>query len=183
MLADASRRRRWTWCEASRERLRRLAGDRDPTAAEILDEELRTTSASRSIPRGRCFLSRRPRRVIRPARRALRGERASEKDCQQTIVDAARLLGYRVLAIRPAMNRRERWASPIQGDPGYPDLTLVHARVGVVFAELKRWPNRLEPAQGMWGKALQAAGARWRMVRVPEEMQSFIAELAHWSRP
>ena len=55
-----------------------------------------------------------------PAR--LKGERASERDCQQTVVDAAHLCGYRVLAIRATSGGRHGggWASPIQGDAGYP---------------------------------------------------------------
>lgn len=122
--------------------------------------------------------------VIRRHPPLWRTERPTEAACQQTIVDAAHLLGYRVLAIRAASGGRRGggWASPIQGDAGYPDLTLVHPRAGAVFAELKRAPNRLEPAQGLWGKALLAAGARWRLVWVPEEMQTFIDDLAAWSR-
>lgn len=123
--------------------------------------------------------------VIRPCPPRWRTERPTELACQQTIVDAAHYLGYRVLAIRAASGGRRGggWASPIQGDAGYPDLTLAHPVAGVVFAELKRYPNRLEPSQGMWGKALLAAGARWRLVWVPEEQQAFIDELTAWSRP
>lgn len=122
--------------------------------------------------------------IIRPAPPRWRTERPDERTCQQTIVDAAHLLGYRVLAIRPASGGRRGggYGSPIQGDAGYPDLTLVHPRAGVIFAELKRAPNRLEPTQGLWGKALLAAGARWLLVWVPEEMQGFIDDLAAWSQ-
>jgi len=111
-----------------------------------------------------------------------RGPRASERDCQQTIVDAARLLGYRVLAIRPSADQRGRWKSPIQGDPGYPDLTLVHPRAGVMFVELKRAPNRLEADQVAWRDAMRAANACWLLVWVPELLDEFcqlLADLAH----
>ena len=123
--------------------------------------------------------------VLRPCPPRLRGERATEVACQQTIVDAAHTLGYRVLAIRPAAGGRRGggWASPIQGDPGYPDLTLVHPVAGVIHAELKRWPNRLEPAQARWGQALLDAGARWQLVWVPEELDAFCQSLADWIRP
>jgi hypothetical protein len=108
----------------------------------------------------------------------LPGVRAVERECQATVVEAAHTLGYRVLAIRPALTRQQRWQSPIQGDAGYPDLTLVHPKAGVLFVELKRGPNKLEPAQAAWGEALIAAGAVWRLVWVPEELDGFCQELA-----
>lgn len=109
-----------------------------------------------------------------PAR--AKGERATEKQCQSTIVDAARLLGYRVLSIRPAFSRN-KFSTPIQGDAGYPDLTLAHPRAGVIFVELKRSPNRLEPEQVEWRQALTEAGAIWRLVWVPEQLDEFVREL------
>lgn len=117
-----------------------------------------------------------------PAPEYDRGERAEEKACQATIVKAARLLGFRVLAIRPAWGSRGKYSSPIQGDPGYPDLTLVHPTAGVMFVELKRHPNMLEPDQKAWAKALLDAGATWRLVWVPEQQQGFIDELIVLSR-
>ena len=121
--------------------------------------------------------------VIRPAPKRMRGPRASESDCQRTIVEAAHTLGYRVLAIRPALNRKDHWQTPIQGDAGYPDLTLVHPVAGVIWVELKRHPNRLEPAQAIWGRALLDAGARWHLVWVPEELDQFCQQLTDWARP
>lgn len=107
-----------------------------------------------------------------------RGERASEQECQAEVVKLARMMGYRVLAIRPARGRGGRWETPIQGDPGYPDLTLAHPRAGLIFVELKRHPNKLEPAQSLWRDALKAAGGRWRLVWVPEGLQAFLQWLA-----
>ena len=118
-----------------------------------------------------------------PAPPRQRGDRASERDCQQTIVDAAHLVGYRVLAIRPAVGRSARWQSPIQGDAGYPDLTLAHPIAGILFVELKRSPNRLELPQLRWRQALLDAGATWRLVWVPEELDAFVQELADRARP
>jgi hypothetical protein len=106
------------------------------------------------------------------------GVRALERECQATVVEAAHLLGYRVLAIRPAIGRGRKWESPIQGDAGYPDLTLAHPKAGVLFVELKRPPNRLEQPQRAWGEALIAAGAVWRLVWVPDELDRFCQELA-----
>jgi len=109
-----------------------------------------------------------------PAR--AKGERATEKQCQATIVDAARLLGYRTLSIRVGYSRG-KYSTPIQGDAGYPDLTLAHPRAGVLFVELKRSPNALEPEQILWRQALTEAGAIWRLVWVPEQLHEFIHEL------
>jgi hypothetical protein len=108
------------------------------------------------------------------------GTRATERDCQATIVEAARLLEYRVLAIRPAAGGKAGggWASPIQGDPGYPDLTLVHRRAGVLWVELKRSPNLLEHDQEAWRDAFTDAGLTWRLVWVPEQLGQFVQELA-----
>jgi hypothetical protein len=120
--------------------------------------------------------------TLAPARHL--GERPTEKECQQTIVDAARLLGYFVLAIRPAQGKQGKWGSPIQGTAGYPDLTLVHPRGRVVlFVELKRAPNRLDPDQIKWAEALHEAGAIWRIVWVPEQQQDFIDELTALATP
>jgi hypothetical protein len=113
----------------------------------------------------------------------LTGERATEKDCQATIVDTARTLQYRVLALRPAVGRQGRWQTPIQGDAGYPDLTLVHRRAGVLFVELKRAPNDLEAGQVAWRQALVEAGAVWRLVWVPEQLDTFCQELADRAAP
>lgn len=112
------------------------------------------------------------------APKKMRGFRASEADCQSTIVAAARILGYRVLAIRPGMGKAGNWSTPIQGDPGYPDLTLAHPRAGVLHLELKRWPNKLETEQNRWGEMLISAGAVWMLWWVPEELDDLLAFLA-----
>lgn len=46
-----------------------------------------------------------------------------------------------------------------------------------MFVELKRKPNKLEHDQAVWGDRLLAAGADWRIVWVPEEQETFLAEL------
>ena len=111
-------------------------------------------------------------------------ERAVESACQRTIVDAAKILGYRVHAERAAVSRRGRWATPIQGHAGFPDLVLVHGegRV-VVFAELKRAPSGPSPEQTAWREALTGAGAIYRLVWVPEHQDNFLDELHAWARP
>ena len=110
--------------------------------------------------------------------------RATEKECQSTIVEAARMLGWLVYHNRTALNSRGRYLTAIQGDSGFPDLVLAHPKAGrILFIELKRPPNRLSEPQRRWIEGLIAAGGIARIVRVPEEQQTFIDELASLSRP
>lgn len=83
----------------------------------------------------------------------------SEADFQSTVIDAARLLRWRVTHFRAARTARG-WATPLQGHPGFPDLVL--ARDGVVIvAELKRHGGRLTADQRLWGAALGGAYRLW----------------------
>lgn len=75
-----------------------------------------------------------------------------EKDFQRAVVDLAHLRGWLVHHTRPAMNRRGRWASPLQGDAGCPDLVLMRGghHPGCVLAELKSERGELTFAQRVW---------------------------------
>lgn len=103
--------------------------------------------------------------------------RPSELQCQRTIVEAAKLAGWRVHAERAAMRQSGRWSTPIQGDKGFVDLILV--RDGELLAvELKRKPNRIEAGQQAWLDALDAVpGVTALVVWVPEQQDAFIASL------
>lgn len=103
--------------------------------------------------------------------------RATEAQCQATIVEAAKMLGWRVHAERAAGGGRHGWRTPIQGHAGFPDLVLVRG-AELLVVELKRKPNRLEPAQVGWLDALRVAGVQTAVVWVPEGMQTFIDQLA-----
>lgn len=102
--------------------------------------------------------------------------RATETQCQATIVAGAKTFGWRVHAERPAQGGKG-WRTPIQGHKGFPDLVLVRGR-RVMFVELKRKPNKVEPEQQEWLDDLAVAGVEARVVWVPEGMQTFLAELA-----
>lgn len=79
----------------------------------------------------------------------------SEAEYQRTIIHAAKLAGWLVHAERPAMFQSGRWATPIQGDAGFPDLVLVHERrQQVAFIELKRGRNKTSAGQDVWLSAL-----------------------------
>lgn len=100
----------------------------------------------------------------------------TEAECQRTIIEAARLGGWLVHHSRPAQMQSGRWATPIQGDVGFPDLVLVRGS-RMIAVELKRKPNNPTPAQWKWINGLLDAGIDVRLLWVPENMDTFIAEL------
>jgi hypothetical protein len=81
-------------------------------------------------------------------------ETMTEEAFQRWVVDVARLFKWHVHHTRPARTRDGRWMTPIQGDRGYPDLTL--ARNGrIIFAELKTEKGRPTADQQEWLRALK----------------------------
>jgi VRR-NUC domain len=99
----------------------------------------------------------------------------TEAECQATIVEAARIGGWLVHHARPARTGKG-WRTPLQGDPGFPDLVLCgHGRVLVV--EIKRKPNKVTPEQTRWLAALTEAGVDARLAWVPEQLDELCAEL------
>ena len=79
----------------------------------------------------------------------------TEAQCQQAIVAAAKLGGWLVHAERPAQARSGKWATPIQGHAGWPDLVLISPdHRTVIVAELKRKPNKPTAEQLRWLDAL-----------------------------
>jgi VRR-NUC domain-containing protein len=104
--------------------------------------------------------------------------RPTEAQCQATIVAAAQMFGWLVHAERPAVRQSGRWSTPIQGTPGFPDLVLCHPyHRRLWFIELKRRPNRVEPAQQRWLDTL-AIHTDTRVVYVPEQMDALLRDLA-----
>jgi len=86
----------------------------------------------------------------------------TEREFQNAVVKLARVYGFRVMHTRPAMMRSGRWSTPLQGDPGWPDLVLC-GRGRVLFRELKVGRNKLEPDQEAWRDTLVAAGCDWKL--------------------
>jgi len=110
--------------------------------------------------------------------------RATESECQRTIIDAAGLAGWMCHAERPAVRQSGRWSTPIAGHPGFPDLVLVHPARGILtFVELKRRPNKVEPAQARWHGALAAIGADVRVWYVPDDLDEILQFLTRGARP
>jgi len=103
--------------------------------------------------------------------------RATELDCETTIIQGARILGYLVHGERPARTLGQGWVTPIKGDAGWPDLVIAgHGHCLVV--ELKRRPRKVDAAQQTWLDVLAAAGVTTGVVWVPEGVDAFLDELA-----
>lgn len=79
---------------------------------------------------------------------------------QATVIQTARLLGWRVVHFRGVKVQTidgPRHMTPVAADAkGWPDLVLVRERV--VFAELKGTSGSVESDQRAWLDALEAAG-------------------------
>ena len=87
-----------------------------------------------------------------------------EDEWQDTVVQAAQLLGWRVAHFRTARTK-DGWRTPVAADgKGFPDLVLVgHGRL--IVAELKSNTGRVTAEQQAWLDALTAAGIEthvWR---------------------
>jgi hypothetical protein len=99
-----------------------------------------------------------------------------ERDFQRAVIDLARLTGWRVHHTRPALTRRGRWLTPIQGDAGFPDLVLVRAG-RVIFAELKRVGGKPTAEQQAWLEALQACAGVEVYLWTPDDWEAIIDAL------
>lgn len=102
----------------------------------------------------------------------------SEADWQRRLIDTAKLAGFMVAHFRPALTRSGRWATPMQGDKGFPDLVL--AKDGqVLVAELKTDIGRTTVEQRAWLAALGGHGRLWR----PAQWEAVLLDLGVTKRP
>jgi hypothetical protein len=81
----------------------------------------------------------------------------TEAALQSAVLDYARLTGWRAVHFRPAQDSRGRWRTPIEGDPGWPDLALARPH-RLVLAELKSACGAVEPDQQAWLTVLESVG-------------------------
>lgn len=104
----------------------------------------------------------------------------TEAELQRSILDLAALYGWLVYHARPGMMRSGKWATPLMGNPGYPDLTL--ATPGrTIYAELKGYDARgrlgqLTPEQWEWLYVLQH-GPCEAYLWAPDDMDEIIETL------
>ena len=96
----------------------------------------------------------------------------TEQQLLDAIVQAAKLHGWMVAHFRPALTAKG-WRTPMQGDPGFPDLVL--ARKGeVLFLELKSQKGRMTEAQTAWHYELGIARAH---LVLPEDLDDVLCML------
>lgn len=93
-----------------------------------------------------------------------------ETEFQSAVIELARWHGWMVHHTRPAQIRPGRWATPIQGNAGWPDLVLCRPQHGdFIVAELKRNGGRLSAGQKTWLLCLSQAGVEVH-VWYPDDM-------------
>lgn len=89
-----------------------------------------------------------------------------EDELQAQVMQICSLRGLLVHHCRAARLQSGRWATPIQGAAGFPDLVIAGRR-GVLYRELKTATGRVSPGQANWHNRLLVAGADigvWRPV-------------------
>ncbi len=129
----------------------------------------------------------------------------TEAQCQAAIIQAAKLGGWLVHAERPALTQSGKWSTPIQGHKGFPDLVLISPdHLTIIFAELKRKPNKVTAEQVKWldafsdwahhwgtevfegevhGQPFRTGGLDVRVVWVPDELDVWVRALASGRLP
>jgi hypothetical protein len=97
----------------------------------------------------------------------------SERELQDAVIEAARVLGWRCAHFRPAKTA-QGWRTAVQGDGvGYPDLTMTRNGF-LIFAELKSQKGPLGPSQNEWLDALTAVSY------AEDRVHTFLWRPAHW---
>lgn len=96
---------------------------------------------------------------------------ASEEDLSQFVKDYSGRAGWRRIHFRPAQKADGTWVTPIEGEPGYPDWTMVRGP-RLVIAELKSQKGRYRDGQEAWLDALGLVPGvetyTWRPSDIPE---------------
>ena len=89
----------------------------------------------------------------------------SEKIFTAQIIRMCQMFNWKVAHFRPAMTKRGKWVTAVQGDgAGFPDLVLIRDS-RPIFAELKSAKGKLTAGQEAWLKAASNAGIEvytWR---------------------
>ena len=94
----------------------------------------------------------------------------SERELTDSIVAEAQLRGWLCHHCRPSQNARGRWQTAITGDPGMPDLLLVHLiQKRVVVIECKSERGKVSAEQWAWLDAFELAGGAEAYVLRPSD--------------
>lgn len=103
---------------------------------------------------------------------------ATEAECENAIIDAAILAGWRVHAERKSRTKDGGHLTAIKGHRGFPDLTMVRGEQ-ILFVELKRdKTGKIGPGQQEWIDALDLGGnVRAFFLWVPSQQDQFIKRI------
>lgn len=96
----------------------------------------------------------------------------TEDQLQSVVIDLAHLRGWKVMHTRPAWSKGHM-ATPLQGDPGFPDLVIARRFYVTLFVELKTEKGKLTPDQENWRLALPG----WHLWRPSDWSSGLIAEV------
>ena len=111
--------------------------------------------------------------------RLIEARAKTEAQFTREVIELAQGFGWLVAHFRPGMTSRvnsqgkQVWVTPMQGNPGFPDLVLVKSP-RLIFAELKREGAKPTEPQRAWLEALEAGGCRdWEVyVWRPRDMET-----------
>ena len=100
----------------------------------------------------------------------------NEAQFQNTVIDLAQKLGWKVAHFRSAQTAKG-WRTPVQADgAGFPDLLMIRLRDGrCVVAEIKSEKGRLSELQAEWLCAFGDAGVKYYVWR-PEDLGPTVEE-------
>lgn len=96
----------------------------------------------------------------------------SEEQLLKAVIEEARWRKWKVHHCRPARTQSGRWATPIQGHAGFPDLVLARDN-RILFVELKSARGGLSSAQREWAHHLPLQvwrPADWTTGRISREL-------------
>ena len=82
----------------------------------------------------------------------------TEAELKTKVIDLAHARGWMVHHDRAARKSDGTWSTPIEGDPGFPDLVLVRDQT-IIIAELKTTKGVLSDPQREWMAALTGDGS------------------------
>ena len=107
----------------------------------------------------------------------------TESQFQSAVIELAQMCGWKVMHTRPAQVRPGVWATPIQGDAGFPDLVLCRPTQGdFIITELKTDVGRVSAGQTLWLRALNSAGIETYVWR-PKDLPAIKSRLARKTQP
>lgn len=93
----------------------------------------------------------------------------TEAQLQDAVIDAARLLGWRISHFRPARTEHG-WRTPVQGHVGFPDLVLLRPP-RLLFVELKATRGTPNHDQAVWLNSLDTVPGVETFVWRPADWQ------------